>query len=225
MTDIAGLGRRARLDAGTLGVVAVRVDSARQAAGLIRRGHGTGLTVAHRRGGHRRRRRLPDPGRHRRRDDPAARTGPLRHPAPGAPGGRPEATARRSRPQGGPGMAAAAAARLLPRPARRRVPSPPSQVRSQARRHGRRRRAASPSGLVARCPRQRWLPVTSIRPGAISSMMALTRATMTVTGAGTRRSRPSAAGRVRCPLRCAVGTAGVHSRPAQRSRGPTPGLL
>ena len=45
MGDIAGLGRRARLDAGTLGVAAVRVDSARQAAGLIRRGHGTGLTV------------------------------------------------------------------------------------------------------------------------------------------------------------------------------------
>ena len=45
MSDVAGLGRRARLDAGTLGVVAVRVDSARQAAGLVRRGHGTGLTV------------------------------------------------------------------------------------------------------------------------------------------------------------------------------------
>ena len=45
MSDIAGLGRRARLDAGTLGVVAVRVDSARQAMGLLRRGHGTGLTV------------------------------------------------------------------------------------------------------------------------------------------------------------------------------------
>jgi diacylglycerol kinase family enzyme len=45
MGDIAGLGRRPRLDAGTLGVVAVRVDSARQAAGLIRRGHGTGLTT------------------------------------------------------------------------------------------------------------------------------------------------------------------------------------
>jgi hypothetical protein len=39
------LGRRARLDAGTLGVVAVRVDSARQAIGLIRRGHGPGLSV------------------------------------------------------------------------------------------------------------------------------------------------------------------------------------
>ena len=45
MSDVAGLGRRARLDTGTLGVVAVRVDSARQAAGLVRRGHGTGLTV------------------------------------------------------------------------------------------------------------------------------------------------------------------------------------
>ena len=45
MSDVAGLGRRARLDAGTLGVVAVRVDSARQAAALARRGHGTGLAV------------------------------------------------------------------------------------------------------------------------------------------------------------------------------------
>ena len=45
MGDVAGLGRRARLDAGTLGVVAIRVDSARQAVGLLRRGHGHGLTV------------------------------------------------------------------------------------------------------------------------------------------------------------------------------------
>ena len=45
MSDVAGLGRRARLDAGTLGVVAVRVDSARQAVELARRGHGNGLTV------------------------------------------------------------------------------------------------------------------------------------------------------------------------------------
>lgn len=43
--DIAGLGRRARLDAGTLGVVAVTVSSARQAIDLLRRGHGQGLTV------------------------------------------------------------------------------------------------------------------------------------------------------------------------------------
>ncbi len=45
MGDLAGLGRRARLDGGTLGVVAVRVDSARQAAGLIRRGQGRGVTT------------------------------------------------------------------------------------------------------------------------------------------------------------------------------------
>jgi diacylglycerol kinase family enzyme len=43
MTDVAGLGRRPRLDAGQLGVVAVRVDSARQAVDLVRRGHGNGL--------------------------------------------------------------------------------------------------------------------------------------------------------------------------------------
>ncbi len=45
MSDVAGLGRRARLDAGTLGVVAVRVDSARQAVTLARHGHGQGLAV------------------------------------------------------------------------------------------------------------------------------------------------------------------------------------
>ena len=45
MTDFAGLGRRANLNTGTLGLVAVRVDSARQAVGLIRRGHGEGLAT------------------------------------------------------------------------------------------------------------------------------------------------------------------------------------
>ena len=43
--DVAGLGRRARLDTGTLGFIAVTVDSARQAIGLIRRGKGRGLTL------------------------------------------------------------------------------------------------------------------------------------------------------------------------------------
>jgi diacylglycerol kinase family enzyme len=43
--DIAGLSRRARLDAGTLGIVAVTVDSARQAVELLRRGRGHGVTV------------------------------------------------------------------------------------------------------------------------------------------------------------------------------------
>jgi diacylglycerol kinase family enzyme len=42
--DIAGLSRRARLDAGTLGVVAVTVDNAVQAAWLLRRGHVHGLS-------------------------------------------------------------------------------------------------------------------------------------------------------------------------------------
>jgi diacylglycerol kinase family enzyme len=43
--DIAGLGRRTRLDRGTLGVVGVTVASARQAAGLLRGRHATGLSV------------------------------------------------------------------------------------------------------------------------------------------------------------------------------------
>ena len=43
--DIAGLGRRGRLDTGTLGVIAITVDNAAQAVGLIRRGRGRGLTT------------------------------------------------------------------------------------------------------------------------------------------------------------------------------------
>jgi diacylglycerol kinase family enzyme len=41
--DIAGLGRRARLDRGLLGVVSVTVSSAAQAVGLLRGRHATGL--------------------------------------------------------------------------------------------------------------------------------------------------------------------------------------
>ena len=44
MGDIAGLGRRARLDRGTLGLFAVTVTSAVQAAGLIRGTQSRGLT-------------------------------------------------------------------------------------------------------------------------------------------------------------------------------------
>jgi len=40
--DLAGLSRRARLDAGVLGVVGIRVSSSRQAAGLFRGSHATG---------------------------------------------------------------------------------------------------------------------------------------------------------------------------------------
>jgi diacylglycerol kinase family enzyme len=43
--DIAGLGRRTRLDRGILGAVGVTVSSARQAAGLLRGRHATGLGV------------------------------------------------------------------------------------------------------------------------------------------------------------------------------------
>ena len=44
MGDIAGLGRRARLDRGTLGMFAVTVSSAAQAAGLLRGRRARGLT-------------------------------------------------------------------------------------------------------------------------------------------------------------------------------------
>jgi diacylglycerol kinase family enzyme len=43
--DFAGLGRRARLDRGILGVVGVTVSNAAQAAGLLRGRHATGLKV------------------------------------------------------------------------------------------------------------------------------------------------------------------------------------
>jgi diacylglycerol kinase family enzyme len=44
MGDIAGLGRRARLDRGTLGMFAVTVQSAAQAAGLLRGTQSRGVT-------------------------------------------------------------------------------------------------------------------------------------------------------------------------------------
>jgi diacylglycerol kinase family enzyme len=43
--DIAGLGRRARLDGGALGAVGVDVSGAAQAAGLLRGGRAAGLTM------------------------------------------------------------------------------------------------------------------------------------------------------------------------------------
>ena len=45
ISDIAGLGRRARLDAGLLGVIAVTVNNALQAVMLLRGARGQGLTV------------------------------------------------------------------------------------------------------------------------------------------------------------------------------------
>jgi diacylglycerol kinase family enzyme len=44
--DIAGLGRRARLDTGALGVIAVHARSAREAVALLRGSGGRGLTTA-----------------------------------------------------------------------------------------------------------------------------------------------------------------------------------
>ena len=41
--DLAGMGRRARLDRGVLGVIALRVESARQAVGLLHGAHVRGL--------------------------------------------------------------------------------------------------------------------------------------------------------------------------------------
>jgi diacylglycerol kinase family enzyme len=45
-SDLAGLGRRSRLDRGVLGVVAVRVDGARQAVGLLNGANRQGLRLA-----------------------------------------------------------------------------------------------------------------------------------------------------------------------------------
>jgi diacylglycerol kinase family enzyme len=45
-SDLAGSGRRSRLDRGVLGVVAVRVDSAREAVGLLNGAHRHGLRLA-----------------------------------------------------------------------------------------------------------------------------------------------------------------------------------
>ena len=45
------MGRRARLDRGALGVIAVRVDTARQAVGLLRGAHQRGLLRTQARGG------------------------------------------------------------------------------------------------------------------------------------------------------------------------------
>jgi diacylglycerol kinase family enzyme len=45
MGDVAGLGRRSRLDGGVLGVLGITVGSALQAAGLLRGRHWRGLTV------------------------------------------------------------------------------------------------------------------------------------------------------------------------------------
>ena len=78
-TDLAGLGRRARLDRGVLGMVAISVANARQAVGLLRRSHQHGLQQVRRGRGGRRRRQRRDPGRDRRRGHPDAHAGAVHH--------------------------------------------------------------------------------------------------------------------------------------------------
>ena len=122
MSDIAGLGRRARLDAGTLGVVAVRVNSARQAVGLVRHAHDQGLAM------------LTAEEVIVDADAPQIPVGidgeTVMLPTPVHCTIRPRALrvvvprepSRRSRPQGRPRMAPAPATRVLPSPARRCAP-------------------------------------------------------------------------------------------------------
>ena len=169
MGDVAGLGRRARLDAGTLGVVAVRVDSARQAIGLLRRGHGPGLTTLTAGevtvdadapqipvGIDGETVMLPAPVRCA--IQPRALRVVVPRQRPGVPA--PKAALR---------MAAAAATRVLPRPATQPCPSPPSQAGSQARKPGRTPWLGRP--LPGTQPRgARRVPVISVRRSSRAAM-------------------------------------------------------
>ena len=76
--DIAGLGRRARLDRGLLGVAGVRVSSARQAVDLLRGRRAPRTEGADHEEDRDHRRRDPDPGRRRRGGAVDVRAGPLR---------------------------------------------------------------------------------------------------------------------------------------------------
>ena len=98
--DIAGLSRRARLDRGVLGVVGVKVRSARQAVDLLRGRHAAGLSVLTAKEDRDQRRRGAGPGRRRRRGGIDVDAGdlhdlPVRAPRLGAegPAGRPRAEA------------------------------------------------------------------------------------------------------------------------------------
>jgi diacylglycerol kinase family enzyme len=81
--DIAGLGRRARLDRGVLGVVGVKVNSAREAVGLLRGEHRR-AECAECREGRDHRRHTADPDWHRRRGRLDAHAGRV-HDPPGCP--------------------------------------------------------------------------------------------------------------------------------------------
>lgn len=104
--DIAGLGRRTRLDGGILGCVGVRVTSAAQAAGLLRGSRSMRRDDADRRLGGRRRRPGFDPRRPRRRGGAHGRPRPYRGAPRRAAGDRAEAA-----PGNVPGTPAAGLAR------------------------------------------------------------------------------------------------------------------
>ena len=81
MGDVAGLGRRARLDGGILGVICVNVGSAAQAAGLLRGRHATGVTALTAKRIEISADAPADTGRHRRRGRVAACAGAVHHPS------------------------------------------------------------------------------------------------------------------------------------------------
>ena len=119
--DMAGLGRRPRLDAGP--ARCRRRPRAQRGAGRRARAPRAwqGTDGSHRAGSHRPLRRAGDPRRHRRRDSHAAHARPLFHPPAGAARDRAQAAARSAGPQAAARVAAAQAARSLRRPARRQA--------------------------------------------------------------------------------------------------------
>lgn len=78
--DPAGLGHREQLDSGVLGVLGVKVDSAAQAAGVLRGPRAPGDRAADRSGGRHRGRCRRDPGRRGRRGPQPAGPGPVPDP-------------------------------------------------------------------------------------------------------------------------------------------------
>nr|WP_306339305.1 hypothetical protein [Streptomyces sp. AS13] len=78
--DPAGLGHREQLDSGVLGVLGVKVDSAAQAAGVLRGPRAPGDRAADRSGGRHRGRCRRDSGRRGRRGPQPAGPGPVPDP-------------------------------------------------------------------------------------------------------------------------------------------------
>ena len=108
-TDLAGMGRRARLDGAVLGVIAVRVDSAREAAGLLHGAHRHGLLQTQAREVVVRGRGSGHPGRHRRGVCAPDRPGALHRPTRCAAGSATSPATRRATTTGCTGVGAALA--------------------------------------------------------------------------------------------------------------------